>query len=114
MSDDNYARSSIIASAVWMLIISLVLFFLPAVNGLIGGLLGGYKAGTTSRALSAAILPAIAVFFGVWGLMAAFDYTALGFIWGLAVGVWALIASIGLIIGALIGGAISPKRPIGY
>lgn len=114
MPDGNHARSSLITSAAWMLIISLVLFFLPAINGLIGGLVGGYKAGTTGRALTAAVLPAIAVFFCVWGLMALFGYTALGFISGLAVGVWALISSIGLIVGALLGGAISPKHTAGY
>lgn len=110
MANADYERSSVIVSAIWMIAVSLVLFFLPAINGLIGGLVGGYKAGTTGRALTAAVLPAIAVFFGVWGLMAMFDHAVIGFISGIAVAIWALISSIGLVIGALIGGAISPGR----
>lgn len=96
----NYQRSSVIDSSLWMVGVSLVLFFLPALNGLIGS---GYKAGTVGRALSAAVLPAILVFFGVWGLMAMFDHAVLGFLSGIAVGLWALISSIGL----LIGGAVA-------
>lgn len=106
----NYERSSVLVSSVWMIGVSLVLFFLPAVNGLIGGVVGGYKAGTIGRALSAAVLPAIVVFFGVWGLMAMFDHAVIGFISGIAVGIWAIISSISLFIGALIGGAIAPKQ----
>ncbi|HEX5515478.1 MAG TPA: hypothetical protein VFY81_13860 [Gammaproteobacteria bacterium] len=106
----DYQRSSVIGSSLWMVGVSLVLFFLPALNGLIGGVVGGYKAGTVGRALSAAVLPAIVVFFGVWGLMAMFDHAVIGFLSGIAVGIWALISSIGLLIGALIGGAISPKH----
>lgn len=83
----NYQRSSVIDSSLWMVGVSLVLFFLPALNGLIGS---GYKAGTVGRALSAAVLPAILVFFGVWGLMAMFDHAVLGFLSGIAVGLWAL------------------------
>lgn len=106
----DHDRSSVITSSLWMIGISLVLFFLPAINGVIGGVVGGYKAGTTSRALTAAALPAVVVFFGVWGLMAAFDHVLLGFISGVAAGIWAIISSIGLFIGALIGGAIAPNR----
>lgn len=53
--------SSIVASALWMIVISVVLFFAPAVNGLIGGAVGGYKAGSISRGLAAGILPALVV-----------------------------------------------------
>lgn len=106
----GYDRSSVVASSLWMVGISLVLFFLPAFNGVIGGIVGGYKAGTPRRALSAAVLPAIAVLFGVWGLMAAFDHAVIGFISGVAAGIWAVFSSIGLFIGALIGGAIAPSR----
>ena len=65
--------SSIVASSVWMVVISLLLFFLPAINGLIGGAVGGYKAGSVTRGLTAAILPAVIVGLALWGLFAAFD-----------------------------------------
>lgn len=102
--------SSIVASSFWMIVISLVLFFLPAINGLIGGAVGGYKAGSAGRGLTAAILPAIIVGLGLWGIFAIFDAPIIGFIGGLAVGLWALISSIGLLIGAAVGGAMAPAR----
>ncbi len=101
-------ETSLLVCALWMIGISLVLFFLPALNGLIGGAVGGYKAGSAMRGLSAAILPAIISGIGIWLLLILFDAPILGFLAGLAVGVWALISSIGLLIGAVIGGAMSP------
>lgn len=102
--------SSIIVSSLWMIVISLVLFFLPALNGLIGGAVGGYKAGSAGRGLTAAVLPSIVVGLVLWGLFAIFDAPVIGFLGGLAVGLWALISSIGLLIGALVGGAMAPAR----
>ena len=102
--------SSIVTSSLWMIAISLLLFFLPAINGLIGGAVGGYKAGSLMRGVSASILPAVIVGFSLWGLFAAFDAPILGFFGGLAVGLWALISSVGLLIGAAIGGLIAPRR----
>src|SRR5687768_14106933 len=102
--------SSIIASSLWMIVISLVLFFLPAINGLIGGAVGGYKAGSAGRGITAAVLPSIVVGILLWGLFALFDAPVLGFFGGLAVGLFAIISSIGLLVGALVGGAVAPSR----
>lgn len=102
--------SSIVVSALWMIVISLLLFFLPAINGLIGGAVGGYKAGSAGRGLSAAILPSVIVGLSLWGLLASFDRPLLGFFGGLAVGLWALISSVSLLIGAAIGGVMAPDR----
>ena len=102
--------SSIFVSSLWMIVISLVLFFLPALNGLIGGAVGGYKAGSAGRGITAAVLPSIVVGILLWGLFALFDAPVIGFFGGLAVGLWALISSIGLLIGAAIGGAVAPAR----
>lgn len=103
-------ETSILASSLWMIGISLLLFFLPAINGLIGGAVGGYKAGSTGRAISAAALPAAVVGLAIWGLIALFDAPVLGFISGVAVGLWALFSSLGVLLGALIGGALAPSR----
>ncbi|HLT92310.1 MAG TPA: hypothetical protein VKZ85_15350 [Woeseiaceae bacterium] len=100
-------ETSLVVCALWMIGISLVLFFLPALNGLIGGAVGGYKAGSAMRGLGAAVLPAIVSGIGTWVLLAVFDAPILGFLAGLAVGAWALISSIGLLIGALVGGALA-------
>jgi hypothetical protein len=102
--------SSIFVSSLWMIGISLVLFFLPALNGLIGGAVGGYKAGSAGRGITAAVMPSIVVGILLWGLFALFDAPVIGFFGGLAVGLWALISSIGLLIGAVIGGAAAPAR----
>lgn len=102
--------SSVVASSLWMIGISLLLFFLPAINGLIGGAVGGYKAGSMMRGLSAAILPAVVVGASLWGLFVVFDAPILGFFGGLALGLWALISSIGVLIGAAVGGIIAPDR----
>ena len=103
--------TSLVVSALWMLVISMLLFFLPALNGLIGGAVGGFKAGSVKRGLIAALLPAIAAGLGIWVLLAIFDAPIIGFLSGLAFGVWALVSSIGLLIGAMVGGAMAPPRP---
>lgn len=100
-------ETSLFVCALWMIVISMLLFFLPVVNGLIGGAVGGYKAGSAMRGLGAAILPAIISGIGIWVLLAVFALPVIGFLAGVAVGVWALVSSIGLLIGALIGGAVS-------
>lgn len=103
--------TSLVVSALWMLVISMLLFFLPALNGLIGGAVGGFKAGSAKRGFIAALLPAVAAGLGIWALLALFDAPIIGFLSGLAFGVWALISSIGLLIGAMVGGAMAPPRP---
>lgn len=105
-------ETSLVVCALWMIGISLVLFFLPALNGLIGGAVGGYKAGSAMRGVGAAILPAIVSGIGIWILLGMFGGPILGFLAGMALGVWALISSIGLLIGAAIGGAVSPGSSV--
>ncbi len=51
-------RSGIVGAAVWMLVISLLLFWLPFVGPLLGGVIGGRKAGGVVRAILAALVPA--------------------------------------------------------
>lgn len=102
--------SSILVSSLWMIAISLLLFFVPAVNGLVGGAVGGYKAGSAGRGIVAALLPSIVVGLALWGLLAWFGRPVLGFFGGLAVGLWALISSVALLIGAAIGGVLAPER----
>ena len=89
-----------------MVFLSLALFFLPLVNGLIAGAVGGYKVGGVGRALVAAILPAAVVAAGLWIVFAFFEAPVWGFLAGAAVGVIILLADVGLFIGAVIGGAL--------
>lgn len=99
-------KSSVFAGSVWMVVLSLLLFFLPVINGLIGGFVGGMKVGGVKRALTAALLPALLVAIGLWVLLAILDLPIFGLVAGVAVGIWVILADVGLFIGAAMGGAI--------
>ena len=103
-------RTNVFLAAVWMVVISLLLFFVPLVNGLIGGAIGGYKAGSIKRGLVAAIIPAVVVAIGLWLVLIAFELPVVGFVAGTAVGFLILLADVGLFIGAAIGGAYAQNR----
>ncbi len=92
-----------------MVFLSLALFFVPLVNGLIAGAVGGYKVGGVGRALVAAILPAVVVAGGLWIAFAFLDAPIWGFLAGTAVGLIILLADVGLFIGAVIGGALRSR-----
>jgi hypothetical protein len=59
MSDSG--RGSIVSASLWMLVISLLLFWLPFVGPLLGGIVGGRKAGGVARGVLAALVPALVV-----------------------------------------------------
>jgi hypothetical protein len=54
-------RSSIVGASLWMLVISLLLFWLPFLGPLLGGIVGGRKASGVGRALLASLVPAFVV-----------------------------------------------------
>jgi hypothetical protein len=96
--------------AVWMIGITLVLFFLPLINGIVGGIVGGYKVGDWKRALGAAVLPALVVALGMGLIVAAFGAPIVGFVGGTAAGIVVLLADLGIFIGAAIGGLAAQSR----
>ena len=100
-------RGGIIAGSAWMVIISLALFFFPLLNGFVGGLVGGYKVGSVGRALSAAVLPAILVAVGLWLLLAVLGLPIIGLLAGVAIGITVALSEVGLFIGAVLGGLIA-------
>ena len=93
-----------------MVVITIALFFLPLVNGLIGGLVGGYKVGGWKRALGAAVLPAVVASVGLWVLIAALGAPVWGFVAGTALAVIILLADLGIFVGAIIGGKAAEAR----
>ena len=103
-NSERIANANIIAGSLWMVAISLALFFLPAVNGLIGGLVGGFKVGSPRNALIAAILPALVIGAGLVFLLNVLGFPVLGFFAGAAVGSLVALSEVGLILGALLGG----------
>jgi hypothetical protein len=91
----------------WMVALSVLLFWAPILGPLIAGFVGGRKAGTLGNAVLAAILPA--VIFGAALFLLASLLTGLplfGFIAG-AGGVAVALAHIGpLLLGAIVGGVL--------
>ncbi len=98
-------RSGSIGSAfVWMLVLSILLFWLPLVGPLIAGFVGGRKAGSVGNAILAAILPAVIVGVALFFLASLLTGLPLfGFLAG-AGGLVIAAAHVGpLLLGALIG-----------
>lgn len=99
---------SIFSAMLWMLFISILLFWLPLLGPLLAGIVGGMKAGGVMAALVAAILPS--VFLGVGVLFITTFFTgqlAFGFIAGLG-SITLSVSIIGpLIIGAIIGAILN-------
>jgi len=54
-----YRRGNVVAGALWMFVISLLLFWLPVAGPLIAGFVGGKKAGGVGPAILAVFLPAL-------------------------------------------------------
>jgi hypothetical protein len=98
-------RSSIVGAAVWMLVVSLLLFWLPFVGPLLGGIIGGRKAGGVGRGILAALVPAFV--FGVLLLVLGTLLTGMPLIGAVAAaGGFVLVAAqVGpMILGAILGG----------
>jgi hypothetical protein len=97
---------SIVAAMLWMFVLSILLFWLPVLGGLIAGFVGGRKAGGVGNAIVAVFLPGI-VFVVALFLMAA---SLIGIpLIGMAAGAGGLMLSVmhvgPLLVGAIIGGA---------
>ncbi len=98
----------------WMLGLSIALFWLPGIGGLIAGFVGGRKAGAVWPAVVAVFLPGVVLF-----LVSAVVGTLIGWIpllgqlWGMiaGIGAWALsfMNVIPLLIGAVVGGATAQR-----
>lgn len=98
-----------VVGAVWMFLLSVLLFWLPFFGPLIAGFVGGKKAGGLGPALGAVLLPAL-----ILGVLFFALGTALTFmpVVGAILGAGGFIGALGLIsgpmlIGAIIGGALA-------
>ena len=107
---DTAERSNLVVASLWMVGITLALFFLPLVNGVIGGLVGGYKARRIPQALLAAILPAAVATVGLWIIVSALGAPVIGALAGTAVGILIALADLGIFAGAAIGGWLAQSR----
>ena len=101
-------RSSIVAASLWMLVITLLLFWLPFLGPLLGGIVGGRKAGGVGRGILAALVPAFVV--AVLLLMLATLLTGMPLIGAVAAagGFILVVAQVGpMILGAILGGLMA-------
>jgi hypothetical protein len=96
-----------VVGAIWMFLISILLFWLPVFGPLIAGYVGGKKAGGIGPALGAVFLPALVL--GVAFFVLGTSVTFMPFV-GVVAGAGGFIWAAGFIsgpmfIGAIIGGA---------
>lgn len=106
MSDDT--NGSIFMGMFWMFVISLLLFWLPAIGSLIAGIVGGKRAGGVMAGIMAAMLPGIVV--GIALFFAGTMLTALPVVGAILAGSGILLYVFyipPLLIGALIGGLLA-------
>jgi len=98
-------KGSIGSAIMWMLFISLLLFWLPIFGPFIAGLVGGKKAGGVGAAISAVFLPAIILGVLLFALSSTISGLPLiGAIAGAGGFVMALAGVGPLLVGAIIGG----------
>jgi len=114
VTTENENNKNVFIGSAWMVAITVGLFFLPALNGLIGGVVGGYMVGSTKRALLAAVIPAMIAAAGLWVLLATLDFPVVGFFVGAALGVHIILSEIGLFLGAAIGGTVAQTKVDGH
>jgi hypothetical protein len=104
-------RSSIVAAMLWMLVISLLLFWLPLIGPFIGGVVGGKKAGSVRRGLAACFLPALLFALFVFLVLALGGLPLSGLILGGVIGGTAaltiLVEGFAMVCGAVVGGALA-------
>jgi hypothetical protein len=101
-------RGSIVAGALWMFLISLLLFWLPVIGPLLAGFVGGKRAGGVGAAIAAVFLPAVFVGILLFVLFTAVGLPLVGVLTGGLAFLTVAAMMIGpFLIGALIGGALA-------
>ena len=101
-------KGSVLAGFFWMIVISILLFWVPTVGPLIAGIVGGKKSGGVGNAIIAALLPAILL--GVFLFFFASVLTSaplIGMVAGAGAFVLVAVNVIPLLIGAFIGGILN-------
>ena len=105
MSDNG--NGSVLMGMIWMFVISLLLFWLPAIGPLIAGIVGGKVAGGVGPGLIAALFPGLLLALGLF--LAGTMLTALPMVGAILAGggfILYIFYIPPLLIGALIGGLL--------
>lgn len=94
-------------AALWMIGLSIVLFWLPVLGPAIAGFVGGTEARTMGKAMTAALLPAVLLGVLVGLVLTAFDLPLIGTVAGVGVAIAVLIQDIPMFIGAAFGAGVT-------
>ena len=115
MTTNVTRRNSIPSAMAWMVGLSMALFWMPIVGGLIAGYVGGTKAGSMGRAAAAVFLPGVIMWVAtalLGGILA--NIPIIGPVFALIAGLGAAALStmnvVPLLIGALLGGRVAEKQ----
>ncbi len=102
-------KGGLATAMVWMLVLSLLLFWLPVLGMFIAGLVGGRKAGSVGTAIAAVLLPALVVAVVMFFMATALTgMPVLGAIAGFGAGVLVVANVVPLLVGAVVGGILAP------
>ena len=105
MSRVSVDRGSVGSATLWMIGLSVLLFWMPTVGPLVAGLVGGRKAGGVGAAIVAAVIPAILVGVLLFLLGTIFDLPVIGALVGAGIFFIIIFESVPLLVGAIVGGA---------
>ncbi len=97
----------VLLGSILMFVITMALFFLPVVNGIIGGVIGGHKVGHTKNA----IMPDMGVGFLLWIALKVANIPVMGVPPSdPELALLVVLSDLGLLVGAAIGGTLAQNR----
>lgn len=101
-------NNNVIKASLWMLLISVILFWLPVIGPLLAGIVGGEKAGNVGSAILAVFLPAIVLAAALFIMMTLLSgFPMIGVAAGISGFILATINFGPLLLGALIGAVLA-------
>ena len=101
-------EGSIFMGAVWMLVLSILLFWMPVAGPLLAGFVGGRKAGGVMAAIVAAVLPGLVMGVALFFLGSLLTGLPLfGAVAGMGVFALSLFHVGPLLLGAIVGGLMA-------
>ncbi|MGH2587004.1 MAG: hypothetical protein ACRDJE_18985 [Dehalococcoidia bacterium] len=104
---ESQQKGSVLSAAIWMIVLSILLFWLPVLGPLIAGVVGGYKARDLGRALLAASLPALLIAILVLLLATLTGLPLVGALAGAGIFIGIVLSSLPLFVGAALGALLS-------
>ena len=104
-------KGSVFSGMMWMILLSVLLFWLPIFGPLLAGIVGGKKAGGVLRGLTACVLPIIILSALVWLSLILVGLPFHGFVVAGMLGgslvMYLLFHNFALVCGAIVGGALA-------